>query len=177
MPTLYLMVGLPSSGKSTIAQELRLQKEDTVRLESDSIRKWMFEEPDYSGKESGMVFVEIQRQARIYAAQSWDIIIDSTNLTERDRRPFYDLAKHRFEKVLTIWVQTEHQTSLARLRNKTPENLSDATPEVYWRMYAKPVGQFPHGVLLVSGVEDVEKTVKKILETEKTWPMLLSSQK
>jgi len=166
------MVGLPGSGKSTFAKALAKKTKAAV-LESDKIRKALFAEPKYTGPESGTVFKTIMDAARQCGSMSHDCIVDATNLTTRDRRPFYDLAKASgFGKFVTIVVRSPDNVCIERLKNKVAGNNSEATEDVYWRMADKHGGDFPYGVLLIDGTIDTEESLKEVMEAVKVWPTL-----
>jgi predicted kinase len=100
-PTLVLTVGLPGTGKSTFARRLAGRIDATV-LESDALRRLLFGEPDYSAAESQRLFDAIRGAARVLLADSRDVIVDATNLKERDRQPFFTLAEETGARLLVL---------------------------------------------------------------------------
>lgn len=61
MNKLYMMIGLPGSGKSTIAKELS-KSEDTVIVSSDEIRKELGDINDQS--QNNKVFEEVEKKLK-----------------------------------------------------------------------------------------------------------------
>ncbi len=90
-PALFLLVGLPGVGKTTFARRLRTLTGAAV-LESDRLRSVLFGAPVFSQRESGMLFRAVLSAAAELLGERRPVIIDATNLSEADRRPFCELA-------------------------------------------------------------------------------------
>jgi predicted kinase len=88
---LFLLTGLPGTGKSTFARALR-ELTGAVVLESDRLRCLLFEQPVHSQRESAILFRAIRSAAARLLVEGQAVIIDSTSLSETDRWPFYNLA-------------------------------------------------------------------------------------
>ena len=81
MPTLYVMVGIPASGKSTWASH---QKTATV-VSSDAIREEFFGSAKVQ-KSPKMVFDEFHKRIRLALAAGRDVIADATHVSSNSRR-------------------------------------------------------------------------------------------
>lgn len=170
--TLFIMVGLPGSGKSTISRELA-NRTGAVHLESDAIRREMFPERSYSRQESQRVFNRIRFDVFLQAEAGKSVIVDATFLTERDRAPFLEKLAQEFDRVLVVVVETPEALCKHRLDCKTAENLSEATADIYETMKRKiawdevgvmSFGEFPVPHIRVFGTVRPEINVDAILE-------------
>lgn len=82
MQELISMVGLPASGKSTIAQQYN-DKGYTI-LSSDQMRQELF--GDVNNQENNTIlFNALYRDARIKLSQGQNVVIDATNLSSKRR--------------------------------------------------------------------------------------------
>lgn len=112
MANLIVMVGLPGSGKSTYADELKLIFEkfgdQCVILSSDAYReKILGNENDQSNNEK--VFQTLYNDMRTWLSRGYCVIIDATNTTLKARRRiFYELkaSKKYVSKSLAYVINT-----------------------------------------------------------------------
>lgn len=80
MPNLYYTIGLPASGKTTMAREMLAQDVNLVRINKDDLRQTLYAGTKWNGRREQMV---IQMQTAMIAAaisKNKNIIIDDTNL-------------------------------------------------------------------------------------------------
>ena len=100
--TLFIMIGIPGSGKSTVAA----QYSNAVIISSDSIRKKMFGNESIQSR-GDLVFAELRHNLvdSLRAGQS-DIILDAMNLRRRDRKQYINLAKKYNYQCVAIYCDT-----------------------------------------------------------------------
>jgi predicted kinase len=122
MAKLYTMVGVPGSGKSTIAKQIP----NTVIVSSDSIRKELYGSEEIQG-DSKQVFDLVYKRIKEELTKGHDVVFDATNLTPKARKAVFRFnAEH-----IAIYVSTSLDDCLKRnaaRERKVPE-------EVIYRMY------------------------------------------
>lgn len=105
MNKLYTMIGIPGSGKSTIANQIP----NTVVISSDAIRKELYgaEEIQGNGKQ---VFDLVYKRIGEELAKGNDVVFDATNLTPRARKAVFRFSAEH----IAIYVRTNLGTCLTR---------------------------------------------------------------
>lgn len=139
MTQLILMIGLPGSGKSYLAQYLITDCPRRQLISTDAIRAKLFGEESIQGPWL-LVWREVQhqfQQARIHAPSA---IYDATNAARKQRREAIVLAREAgFTHITGLWLETPLKVCLQRNRQRgrqVPEEvilrmhrqLSDAPP-------------------------------------------------
>ena len=167
-PVLILTIGLPASGKSTFARRLAPQI-DAVILESDALRRLLFDAPVYSRSESQRLFAALHGAARELLLAGCNVIIDATSITDSDRRPAYDVAEQTGARLLLLSFTApedviKHRLA-QRLESADPQEASSAGLRVYRRMAAR--SQAPsseHWNLDTSNAAEVEAALSRVVE-------------
>jgi hypothetical protein len=112
-PTLYLLMGLPGAGKTTVAKEIESITK-AVRLSSDEARLMIWPEPDFTESEHSQLYDYLNEQTENLLAAGKDVIYDA-NLNRREhRQEKYDLAKKVGADVVLCWVKTPEEIALER---------------------------------------------------------------
>ena len=128
MHKLFMMIGLPASGKSTIAEQLA-ESEDAIIVSSDQIRKELLGDIN-DQSQNAKVFQEVEKRIK-ERLQVGNVIYDATNINYKKRRAFLErLNKIEVEKIAVL-VATPYEECLernAKRERKVPE-------EVIKRMY------------------------------------------
>lgn len=84
-PFFEMLIGLPGSGKSSYAQKwYSKDKEESIILSSDSIRKELYGDESIQGNPKE-VFYLMQTRAIDALNKGYDVCYDATNLTRKDR--------------------------------------------------------------------------------------------
>lgn len=105
MNKLYTMIGIPGSGKSTIAKQIP----NTVVISSDAIRKELYgaEEIQGNGKQ---VFDLVYKRIGEELAKENDVVFDATNLTPKARKAVFRFSAEH----IAVYVRTNLDTCLTR---------------------------------------------------------------
>ena len=132
LSTLVLLSGLPGTGKTTFAARLASRLDARV-LESDRVRRELFPKRRYTGKENAAVFATVRERAEAALERGRDVIVDATNLRERDRSGFRELAGRQEARVVAVRLTAPEGTVRKRL-SQPREGVSEADVRVYERM-------------------------------------------
>lgn len=128
MNKLYMMIGLPASGKSTVAKELS-KSEGAMIVSSDEIRQELLGDVNVQ-TQNEKVFEEVEKRIK-QGLLKGNVIYDATNISYKRRKAFLQkLNKMEVEKI-AILVATPFEECLernAKRERKVPE-------EVIKRMY------------------------------------------
>jgi len=118
-----MMVGLPGSGKSTIAKELSF-RENAVLHSSDDLRKELFGDAD-NQESNELIFQELHKRIHRDLQDGKSVVYDATNLSYKKRKTFLERLKIECNKechmVVTPYEKCLKQNS-ARSR-KVPEKV------------------------------------------------------
>lgn len=164
-PVLVMLSGLPGTGKSYLARKL-CEQEPFVVIESDFVRKTLFNPPTYSARESALVHKVCHTLIDRLLKRGLRVIFDATNLVEFQREYVYRLADRNGAKLVIVQTVAPEEVVRERLDKRTKardvHDISDADWSVYARMKRRqqPIGR-PH--LVVDTSKDVDEAVRKIM--------------
>jgi len=148
-PVLVMLTGLPGSGKSRVAEELR-SRTSAVVLESDDLRRLLFHRPVHSADESRRLFAALHAAAEALLAEGASVVVDATNVVEAERAPLYALGERTGAKLIVVQVTAPDRVIRRRLgvRARAGTSRSEADTRVYERMQFRlePI-QRPHLVV------------------------------
>ena len=111
-PALVVVSGLPGTGKSYFSAQLANRLPFTI-LESDALRKVLFSPPTYSAEESSRLFQAIHLVIKSLLKKGISVILDATNLSERNRENLYSIAERLGVKLVLVRVEAPPQVSSA----------------------------------------------------------------
>ena len=84
MNKLFIMIGIPGSGKSTFAKQY-LQDDDTLYISRDDIRYSLLKEGDKYFKKEDEVFRKFGASIQDGLKKGYNVIADATHLTPQAR--------------------------------------------------------------------------------------------
>lgn len=164
-PAVIVMVGLPGSGKSHLAREVKRRFPATV-LDSDALRQALFEKPEHTKAEHRRLFPAVHALMARLLERGVSVIVDATNLKEANRRPYYRLAEDYNARLLLVrtWAPKREirRRLAARDQGRNAADRSTATLEVYEKMLAD-VECIPRRHISVDTSKDIGPVVDKIL--------------
>ena len=113
MSKMTIMQGLPASGKSTRAEEIRKTDGNGVRINKDLLRK-MLHFGHWSGKNEDITRDAARVLAKHFLSNDTNVIIDDTNLNEGTLQSWKDLATEVGSKHRVIRLDTSLEVCIAR---------------------------------------------------------------
>lgn len=125
---LILIGGLPGSGKSFFAARLA-EHLSALHLNSDTVRRQLFETRSYSVEEKKRVYEELLRMMGKGLQKFPYVVVDATFYQARLREQFTKAADKTGNKVIFIEVVAEEGLIRERLSRKRED--SEADYEVY----------------------------------------------
>ena len=129
-PILYLFIGAPGAGKTTIARIIA-ENTSAVHLWADAERHKLFAHPTHSKEESDLLYESLNTKAEQLLAQGKSVIFDTNFNFYTDRKKLADIAKRHNAKTLVIWLTTPTDIARARavgtqeMRNGYMMNMTD----------------------------------------------------
>jgi predicted kinase len=98
---LILLVGLPASGKTTLAK--KLVEKGFECLNADTIRAELYGDESEQGDPAKVFSLLLERLQSLMESKK-DIVVDNTNLKPAHRRPILDRARTGGYKDVQLWV-------------------------------------------------------------------------
>ncbi len=164
-PAIVVMIGLPGSGKSHLAREIK-RRFPAVILDSDALRQVLFAQPRHTKAEHGRLFPAIHVLMERLLGRGISIIADATNLKEANRRQYYKLAEKHGARLLLVrtWAPKREirRRLAARDARRNPNDRSTATLEVFEKMLAD-VERIPRRHVSVNTAMELGTAVDNIL--------------
>ena len=133
-PYLVLMCGLPGAGKTHFARRLAAEARLQM-IESDAARKALMVVPAYNAEENLRVFAACRRLMDELLDNGVPVLLDATNVTERDRAYSYTAAEGRGAEVVVVRVKAPESEVRRRLRRRERRLAKDGASNAGWDVY------------------------------------------
>jgi len=133
-PALIVVSGLPGTGKTYLCSKLA-ERLPFVILESDALRKSLFAAPSYSARESFQLFRAVHRLINRLLEKGISLILDATNLSERNREYLYSIADRLDVKLVLVRVEASPEVVRQRLEERKEGSGSNSDAD--WGIYRK----------------------------------------
>lgn len=133
MTKLFMMIGLPASGKSTLAEQIA-KSEDAEIVSSDNIRKELYGDENIQG-DNNKVFRILQERIISGLKNNKNMIYDATNISYKTRMAFLQrLNKLEVEKI-AIMVATPYEQCLIRNSQRERQVPEEVIKRMYFNFY------------------------------------------
>lgn len=160
---LYLVCGLPGTGKTTVAKELASLTGGMV-LRTDEIRKQLMSDPQYTPEEKRLVYDAMLRTAGSMLRAGAVVILDATFYLSKERDAAKEIARKAGSECVVIEVKCDEETVRRIIRKRESENdESDADFGVYKKIKKEwePVkGEHP---VIVTGKGTTKSQLKELV--------------
>ena len=168
-PCLIVLSGLPGTGKSHFANELR-KRLPLLVLESDRLRKVLAPNPRYTQGESHRLFAACHLLIEEFLMQDRLVLLDATNLTEDFRQPLYDIAQRVSVPLVLVRLTAPQEVVRQRLSDRGagmhPSDYSDAGWLIYSRM-SPHEEVFVRDYLNVDSLGDISASLDEVVRLVK----------
>lgn len=115
---LYIMIGIPGSGKSTYAK-YAIMNENTIYISRDDIRfSFLSDTDNYFAKEK-QVYKEFIKQINDNLKEDYNVIADATHLNRKSRNALFHNLHIDRTKVTVIGVYINTPLEICLERNET----------------------------------------------------------
>lgn len=143
--SLILLIGLPGSGKTTLAQQLITQRPDYRLVSTDRIRAQLFGDEATQGPWL-QVWREVQRQfqrslTEMLQGQAFGVIYDATNAARKQRRRVVQLARGvGFSHISYVWLDTPLALCLERNQKRDRQVPEEIILQMQRQLLGAPPG-------------------------------------
>jgi predicted kinase len=104
-PILYLMVGHPGAGKTTISR-LIAKRTGAVHLWADEERHKMFDQPTHTESESIQLYEYLNHRANELLRSGHSVVFDTNFNFASDRQKLQDIAEQNDAISKVVWMTT-----------------------------------------------------------------------
>lgn len=112
--TLYILRGLPGSGKSTFARKLAGSLQKCVICSTDDYFINDAGQYVFNGRDLSKNHQKNLNNARIHLFLEYDVIVDNTNIHEEHFRPYIEAANYYGAKVVVVRFDANVEDCVAR---------------------------------------------------------------
>jgi predicted kinase len=113
---LFIPIGLPGIGKTTVRNQLLMFHPDIVVISPDEIRGVLTGDVNNQSRNKD-VFVLANQLLEVYTDHGVSVFWDATNIKKQHREGFREIARQKGYTL--IWIEFEHDIDLALQRNNT----------------------------------------------------------
>jgi len=163
-PTLFLMVGYPGSGKTTIASYIS-RATGAVHLWADEERVKRFHTPTYSHEENLELYKGLNTMVEKLLGQGKSVVFDTSFNFKADRDNLRKIAQTAGAECKIVWVQTPRIIARTRATEDAHEQetrLLDNIPEEDFDRMSDKLEEpsEDENVIVIEGIDASEKVVR-----------------
>ena len=167
-PTLFMLVGLPGSGKTYLARHL-VKRLGVPVVSLERIRQTILKQPTLSRQEEAVIWQVGAMLIEGYLSVGLSVVCDVDVNTHQQRDELKRIANFFKAKPIIIWQQIDQKTAWARCQNRQPnQNVDDLFALVFDRTtFDTLVNQFQSPIrnqtIVVSGKHDATQQLTTII--------------
>lgn len=120
-PLLIIVMGLPGSGKSFFGRQFA-EEYALPRISEDVIRYELFEKPQFNNDEADIIERIFNYALSQVVVTGETVICEGSYLKTKQRKNLATIAKTNGYKTLTVWLQTDLETSMKRAATRDRRN-------------------------------------------------------
>lgn len=160
------ITGLPGSGKSTVADELKKARQDFAVLRMDELRKIVTPKPTYSDFERDIVYKALVYLSKKLTELEYDVILDATG----NLRKWRDFARQLLPRYMEVYLRCPIKLCIQREKSRVETH--EAPKDIYkkgdkgWPVpgmvvpYEEPLNP---EIVIDTGSTSIEDAAEKIL--------------
>ena len=133
-PALIIVCGLPGTGKSYLSRKLA-ERILACIIETDAIRKLLWEKPVYNAEESALLFKICHQLIFELLKQGITVIFDATNLIEYHRERLYNIGEKTNAKIVVVTTRAPEQVIKKRLDARKYQVAETEKSDADWSIY------------------------------------------
>lgn len=114
MPSLYVMCGIPASGKSTLAKGMEGNSKIIKRVSRDDIRFSLMKTGDDYFKNETQVFKTFCDNINLFLSQGYSVIADAAHINKKSRRKLLKNIHVPCDEIIAISVECSTNECMRR---------------------------------------------------------------
>lgn len=160
MPTLYILSGLPFSGKSTFSKKVE-EVTSIKRVSFDDL--WVSFVKEDENIDYDTMITEIKKLIGKQLEKGFSVMYDSTNLKEEHRNEMMKVAQENNAEAMVVYFSI----SVEEMRKRQVQSLIDYTHHVVDEdniQRALGYNDIPENCLMIVNEEDKDQLMKELVE-------------
>lgn len=130
---LYMMIGLPASGKSTIAKRIA-ENGNAIIISTDDLRQELLNDVN-SQTDNNLIFKEAEIRLKANIMLGRNVIFDATNINYKKRRDWLNRFNRYDVEKIGVLVATPYEECLERNKLRERKVPEDVIKRMYYNFY------------------------------------------
>lgn len=146
MSIFYMMIGLPASGKSTIAKKYA-EKENAIIISTDQLREELLGD-EASQENNELIFKEAEKRIKSNLENEVNVIFDATNISYKRRMDWLNKLKKYNAYTVAIMVATPYEECLERNLKRDRKVPEEVITNMYHNFYVPQYYEGFHKIII-----------------------------